>query len=168
MLSTVVIIQCCNLGVWNVIKETRASEAQLLCSALTTSLQNELTYARDVEIESNMLKTYFSSSRRMGEGSQILVQSGEIKIKTAKGDESPLVASTNYTSKGRTGVRETGGGYFLQAHLANNGVAWDVTNGVFNVTLWVDDPNNPVSLDDAQANALAYAQFSVKPIVGVQ
>ncbi len=172
MLSTTVIIQCFNLGIGNVIRETRASEAQLLCSALTSSLQNELTYARDIKVEGSgancKLKTYFSSSRRMGADSMIFVDgNGEIKIQSGAGEIYPLVASTNYTAKNRAGVND-GSTYFLKAHLANDAIQWSEGEGVFNVTLWVDDPNHPVGLDDAEGKALAYAHFSVKPLSGIK
>ncbi len=170
MLSTTVIIQCFNLGLGNVIRETRASEAQLLCSALTSSLQNELTYARDITLsdDKKTLVSYFSSSRRMGADMEIAVDNGEIIIRNTENaaDIYPLVASSNYTAKDRSGVKG-GSTYFLQAHLQDNKIQWDDTEKEFKVTIWVDDPNHAVSLADAKDKALAYAQFSVKPLSGV-
>lgn len=165
MLSTTVIIQCFNLGIGNVIKETRASEAQLLCSALSSSLQNELTYARNIEVKDGKLDTYFSSSRRMGDKSSIIIVDGEIKIQSGS-DIYPLVASANYTAKDRAGVG--GDGYFLKAYLGD-GIVWDSTKGVFNVTVWVDDAGKTeLTPDDAKKIALAYSEFSVKPLAGVK
>ncbi len=169
MLSTTIIIQCFNLGLRNVVRETRASEAQLLCSALSSSLQNELTYARDIKVSGDNLDTYFSSSRRMGAESQIFSDvNGELKIKNGSGEEYPLVAKSNYTSKNRSGG-VGGGDYFLKAYLKNNSIQWDSTNQVFNVTIWVDDASKPaLSADAAEKSALAYSQFSVKPLVVVK
>ncbi len=182
MLSTTIIIQCFNLGVGNVVKETRASEAQLLCSALTSSLQNELTYARDIEISGNSLDTYFSSSRRMGANSKIIFQDGdttvanggEIKIQSVTTQDGattttvyPLVAGSNYTAANRAG--SGGSGYFLKAYLDGGAIQWDNTNQVFIITLWVDDGSKPaLSATDAQTKALAYSQFRVKPLAGVK
>ncbi len=171
MLSTTVILQCFNLGLGNVIRETRASEAQLLCSALTSSLQNELTYARDIKVTDGKLDTYFSSSRRMGDNSQIYVDNGEIKIKikgsTNPKDVYPLVASSNYTAQNRAGV--SGEGYFLKAYLKENAIYYDSEKNVFNVIIWVDDANKAaLSADEAKNKALAYSQFSVKPLAPVR
>ncbi|MBE5825398.1 MAG: hypothetical protein E7307_02060 [Butyrivibrio sp.] len=182
MLSTTIIIQCFNLGLGNVVKETRSSEAQLLCSALTSSLQNELTYARDITITDGKLDTYFSSSRRMGVGSKIIFQDGdatvtnggEIKIQSviSQGGVTtttvyPLVASSNYTAANRAGVSNSG--YFLKAYLDGGAIQWDNTNQVFIITLWVDDGSKPaLSATDAQTKALAYSQFRVKPLAGVK
>lgn len=178
MLSTSLIIQCFNLGIANVIRETRASEAQLLCSALTASIQNELTYAKDIKLSTDKTKldTYFSSSRRMGANSEIIVDNGEIKIRlkdsSDEKDKYPIVASSNYKAKNRAGV---GGNsdedkYFLKAYLYNNGIQWD--GEVFHVILWVDDASNNWSTTDdtapaaAKEKALAYSEFSVKPLAG--
>ncbi len=168
MLSTSVIIQCFNLGVGNVVKETRASEAQLLCSALASSLQNELTYARDIEIESGKLKTYFSSSRRMGEGSRIVVDSnGEIIITNALNETYPLVTKTNYTATNRAAVKSSST-YFLKAYLDGNAIQWSNTDQVFTVTLWVDDASKgALTAAQAKTQALAYTQFRVKPLTVV-
>ena len=125
---TTIIIQCFNLGLGNVVKETRSSEAQLLCSALTSSLQNELTYARDIIITDGELDTYFSSSRRMGSNSKIVPDGGEIKIQSGS-ELYPLVAGANYYAENRAGVKSTG--YFLKAYLRNDAIQWDSTNGVF-------------------------------------
>lgn len=177
MLSTTVIIQCFNLGLGNVIKETRASEAQLLCSALTSSIQNELTYARDIKITDGKLDTYFSSSRRMGDNCQIVVIDGEIKIKENGADPEnpddakkiyPLVASANYKAKNRAGVKQDG--YFLKAYLENDSIKWNSTTNVFDVTIWVDDAaKDPIaSATEAEKSALAYSHFSVKPLAPVR
>lgn len=170
MLSTSVIIQCFNLGVGNVVRETRASEAQLLCSALASSLQNELTYARDIEIKNGKLEKYFSSSRRMGEGSWIEVDSnGEIRIKNDMGEDYPLVTKTNYTAANRAGVTSSDT-YFLKAYLDGNAIQWNSTDQVFIVTLWVDDASKEVPITDASVarqHALAYTQFRVKPLTVV-
>ena len=181
MLSTTVILQCFNLGLGNVIKETRASEAQLLCSALTSSLQNELTYARDIKITDGMLDTYFSSSRRMGENSRIDSTSGEIKIQTiikneidgsiTVTSEYQLVSSANYKAKNRAGVNNSDEDeYFLKAYLGNDSIAWNSTDNVFDVILWVDDATKaPItSAADAEKNALAYSHFRVKPLAPVR
>ena len=166
MLSTTIIIQCFVLGTGNVVRETRASEAQLLCSALSSSLQNELTYARDIKITDGKLATYFSSSRRMGTDSQIVIDNGEIKIKSGS-DVYPLVAGSNYTAKNRAGV--SGSGYFLKAYLKSGGIQWDDSQKVFKVTLWVDDASkSELSADDAKTKALAYSEFSVKPLSGAK
>ena len=171
MLSTTVILQCFNLGMGHFISQTRSSEAQLLCSALTSSLQNELTYARDIKITDGKLDTYFSSSRRMGEGSQIVVENGEVKIKikgsTDPDDIYPLVASSNYLAKNRKGA--DGSGYFLKAYLKDNAITWDGTNNSFNITIWVDDANKAaLTADEAKDHALAYSSFSVKPLATVR
>jgi type II secretory pathway pseudopilin PulG len=171
MLSTTVILQCFNLGMGHFISQTRSSEAQLLCSALTSSLQNELTYARDIKITDGKLDTYFSSSRRMGEGSQIIVENGEVKIKikgsTDPDDIYPLVASSNYLAKNRKGA--DGSGYFLKAYLKDNAITWDGTNNSFNITIWVDDANKAaLTADEAEDHALAYSSFSVKPLATVR
>ena len=164
MLSTMIIIQCFNLGVGNVVRETRASEAQLLCSALTSSLQNELTYARDIEVSGGKLTTYFSSSRRMGAGCSIDPTGGEIKI-TNGTDVYPLVARSNYTAAERAAVSGSGT-YFLKAYLNDDSIQWDGTK--FNVTIWVDDASKgALTAAQAKTKALAYSQFSVKPLVGV-
>ncbi len=168
MLSTTVIIQCFSLGLGNVVRETRASEAQLLCSALTSSIQNELTYARDIKVSSgtnSKLVSYFSSSRRMGADSKLTIVDGQLKI-TSSGETYPLVASSNYTASNRAGVAG-GGTYFLKAYLKDGAIQWDGEK--FNVTLWVDDANKTaLTADQAEKQALAYAQFSVKPLGGVK
>ena len=169
MLSTTVIIQCFNLGVGNMVKETRASEAELLCSALTSSLQNELTYAQNIKIKDGKLDTYFSASRRMGEGSRIVLDEGMLIIKT-NDDKYPLVASSNYTSVNRAGVGGTNT-YFLKAYLYDNSIQWDSDNNVFKVELWVDDATktSPVTelTEQTKKQVLAYSEFSVKPLAGV-
>ena len=176
MLSTTIIIQCFNLGLKNIVRETRASEAQLLCSALTSSIQNELTYARDVKLTTDedgkkYLDTYFSSARRMGANSRIRVYEGEIYI-TNKGKTDtinleedipnkvvyPLVESANYKADHRAGVGS--GGKFLTANMAD--IQYDSAKGLFYVSLWVDDGT------DTEENALAYSKFSVKPLVAVK
>lgn len=166
MLSTTIIIQCFNLGLGNVVKETRSSEAQLLCSALTSSLQNELTYARDIKITDGKLDTYFSSSRRMGTDSKLIIDNGEIKIRSGT-DIYPLVAGANYYADNRAGVHGTG--YFLKAYLRDGAIQWDSTNEVFKVTLWVDDATkSELTADAAKTGALAYSEFSVKPLAGAK
>ena len=163
MLSTTIIIQCFNLGLGNVVRETRSSEAQLLCSALASSLQNELTYARDIKITDNKLDTYFSSSRRMGASSKIEITDGEIKIVNSSGTY-PLVAGANYYAENRAGVHNTG--YFLKAYLDNDAIQWDGEK--FKVVLWVDDAGKgELSATDAKTKALAYSEFTVKPLAGV-
>ena len=165
-LSTTIIIQCFSLGFGNVVKETRASEAQLLCSALSSSLQNELTYARDIKITGGNLDTYFSSSRKMGAGSQIVVENGEIKILSGS-TYYPLVSKSNYTADNRVGVGSSG--YFLKAYLKEDGIQWDDSAKVFRVTLWVDDANKSgLTADAAKDGALAYSEFSVRPLAGVK
>jgi hypothetical protein len=166
MLSTTIIIQCFNLGLGNVVKETRASEAQLLCSALTSSIQNELTYARDITITDGKLDTYFSSSRRMGTDSRLILVNGELKIQSGS-DIYPLVAGANYYADNRAGVNSSG--YFLKAYLRDGSIQWDSTNEVFKVTLWVDDATkSELTADAAKTGALAYSEFSVKPLAGVK
>ena len=166
MLSTSIMIQCFALGMGHIVRETRASEAQLLCSSLTSSLQNELTYARDLKVTDGKLDTYFSSSRGMGAGCSIVIDNGEVKITNAT-TEYPLVSSANYKAANRVGV-SSGNEYFLQASFKDNAITWDSTNGVFVVTLWVDDALHPVGADAARDKALAYSKFSVKPLAGVK
>ena len=171
MLSTTIILQCFNLGLSNVIRETRASEAQLLCSALTSSLQNELTYARDIKVDnsSKVLKTYFSSSRRMGANSSIKLDGGKIFISNGVDADYPLVDKVNYTAKNRGGVAAADDDtYFLKAFL-NGGIKWNETNQVFEITLWVDDASKATitDADTAKKQALAYSHFVVKPLAGV-
>ena len=167
MLSTTIIIQCFNLGMANVIKQTRSSQAQLLCSALTSSLQNELTYARDIKLTREKLDTYYSSSRGMGENCRIVVNSGEIKIKSGD-NEYPLVSSANYLATNRAGVNQ--GEYFLKAYLAE--IKWidDDNEKGFDVIIWVDDGSRvvPLTADEAEETALAYSHFRVKPLAPVR
>ena len=161
MLSTTIIIQCFNLGLGNVVKETRASEAQLLCSALTSSIQNELTYAKDVKVSGGKLTTYFSSARKMGPGCTIIVDGGEIKISNGT-EKYALVDKANYSSANRSGAGGTG--QFLTAYLSD--ITWD--GKAFNVTLWVCDSKNLIAdADTAEDGALAFSKFSVIPLSGV-
>ncbi len=168
MLSTTIIIQCFGLGTGNFVRETRASEAQLLCSSLTSSIQNELTFAQDIELDGNTLKSYFSSSRRMGEKCSIVVENGEIVIKKdpsvlLAGEDGtyPLVASANYASDNRAGV--SSGGEFLRAGMET--ITWDTSKKQFTVKIWVDDAKNVHgSFDEAKAGALAFSEFSVRPV----
>ncbi|MBE5842578.1 MAG: hypothetical protein E7302_00205 [Butyrivibrio sp.] len=169
MLSTTVIIQCFNLGVGNFVRETRASEAQLLCSALATSIQNELSYAQDIKIDgSGKLESYYSCARRMGSGSKIIVDDGQLFITSDDvTDAYPLVAPSNYTASNRAGVK--GGGKFFIAYLKDNAIEWNASKKVFEVTIWVDDATKaPLSADAAKDNALAYSKFCVKPMAGAE
>ncbi len=171
MLSTTIILQCFNLGLSNVIRETRSSEAQLLCSALTSSLQNELTYARDIKVDnsSKVLKTYFSSSRRMGANSTIKLDQGKVIISNGVDADYPLVDRSNYTAKNRGGVAgNDDDSYFLKAFW-DGGIKWNETNQVFEVTIWVDDATKAAITDAtvAKKQALAYSHFVVKPLAGV-
>ena len=168
MLSTTIIIQCFGLGTGNFVRETRASEAQLLCSSLTASIQNELTFAQDIELEGTNLKSYFSNSRRMGESCSIVVNNGEIMIQKPDPDNPsgdpltyPLVASANYASDNRAGV--SSGGEFLRAGMET--ITWDTSKKQFTVKIWVDDAKNVHdSFDAAKAGALAFSEFSVRPV----
>ena len=57
-------------------------------------------------------------------------------------------------------------GYFLKAYLNEDSIQWDGTK--FNVTIWVDDASKgALTAVQAKTKALAYSQFSVKPLVGV-
>lgn len=166
MLSTTIIIQCFGLGTGNFVRETRASEAQLLCSSLTASIQNELTFAQDIELDGNTLKSYFSSSRRMGEKCSIAVDDkGEVVI-NKKGEDGniidtyPLVASANYSADNRAGV--AGGGFFLKAGM--DSITWDSSKKQFLVKIWVDDANDIHDVTGAKTGSLAYSEFSVRPV----
>ena len=181
MLSTTVIIQCFNLGIGNFVKVTQASEAQLLCSSLSTAIQNELTYAQDVRVEGDKI-TYFSNARRMGDYCSLRVAKndggwtidddagGEIIIVqdlpngdgtlpnddgTKKSKYYPLVSPASYSAQNRAGVSSAREDFLL----AFMDLKYD--DGKFAVDLWIGDSNHPTK--DA---ALATAKFSVLPIGG--
>ncbi len=176
MLSTSTIIMCFNLGYGQFINVTKSSEAQLLCSSLATSLQNELSYAQQVRTFGSDI-IYFSNARKMGDNCSIHVMKkresgkwadstdgGEIFImKTVINDDGskeyeiyPLVASSNYSASNRVGVSESSND-FLVAYL-------DLdynTDGLFEVKLWIGDDNHTTD-----TNALAKSEFKVRPTGG--
>ncbi len=158
MLSTAVVIECFSLGVGNLIKETRASQAQLLCSALTSSVQSELAYASKITTEGSSGFKYFSNNLKMGAGCQIMVGSGtdEGQIIVVAGDGSSkyqLVSPASYKAAHRAGVS---GDKYLGANM---NITWD--GSMFQVQLWVYDA---VKGDSGIDSSLASSVFKVKPL----
>ena len=148
MLSTSVIIQCFGLGMGNFIKVTRSSEGQLLCTALTSSIQNELTYAKDID-GSGTSFTYFSMARKLGEECSIVVENNEVVIKSAAGTTYPMVSKASYTGSNRKGYSAE---YFLIPDLE---ISWDDSSRKFHVNL---------TINDKDGNEQANSEFYVTPI----
>lgn len=147
MLSTSVIIQCFGLGMGNFIKVTRSSEGQLLCTALTSSIQNELTYAKDID-GSGTGFTYFSMARKLGEKCTIGVVDNQVCITSASATY-PLVSKASYTGAYRKGFS---GDVFLTPNLT---IEWTESTRKFHVLLIISDH---------EGKEQAKSEFYVTPI----
>ena len=91
-IATGLMAQTVGVAFNNFEKITKKSEAQMLCSVLVASVQDELLYAKN--IKAGTVPEYFSSSRDMGESCKIVAA-------TYSGSDS---ADASYAPQNRVGV----------------------------------------------------------------
>ena len=120
------------------------SEAQVLCSTLTSSIRDKLRYSGDVG--DNMFIQGVGSTGNGGGGSFALNSDGEVVILTADDEEFKLLGSASYPQGLRVSVPGGAG-----AQL----VSYDKTRGIFTVAF---------AVEDAQGKVLKETSFDVKRI----
>lgn len=164
LLATTVIASMMTLAARHYRNEMQQTKAELLCSTLSSSVQNELTYAGHVRAENGVI--LFDSHARSGTGCRFMIYdngtysdvsdaptaAGRVDLRQTEGNpdfpayndryDLPLVDDAFYRSGG-DGVK------------AGLGLSWDESAERFHVavTVW-----------DAQGEELASDVFDVKPI----
>ena len=63
LLTSGMLVTCIQLGMKQLYKQTQESEAQMLCTMLSTAVQDELTYASNVEPKDTSTGTYISFAK---------------------------------------------------------------------------------------------------------
>ena len=148
-------------------KQTQRSEAQLLCTEISTFLEDELTCASDVLYNADgSLVSYRSRAHSGGQGSYIAASSAETDSTfvgaTASGSGSQPVLKGNgltapYPVAPAAMYRTSANDMGVSEMCASIGIAWDTTNKVYQVQVKVFDKD---SLDQ-----LAASSFTVRPAV---
>ena len=143
LLVTEIISLTIQLSVKYYTKSVRASESQVVCSALATAVQEELQYATKISSNTSGY-TYYSRARQHGSGCTIVTDGGKVYIKKGS-DLYGIVGSKTYT-------------YDLAAALTTS---WDDTDKFFDVTIQVGpDADHDGTLE----SVLATQEFTVYPL----